>query len=105
MRGEISSKVLGFAAARACGLLAAFFLALARGRAALHERVHKEAAGSQHSVRSPYCSGKYQQSDAPGCFRLRSQLLNFETSGAKPNLGSSTVPGAAIFEHAPPVIS
>ena len=109
MRGETivkSSRVCRSTVA--CGLLAAFFLALALAVAPqLHERIHKEAAGSQHECAvTLIASGKYQQSDAPALVSAPQPAIQFSKL---PALNPIWVPapflGASIFEHAPPVIS
>ena len=108
MRGETIVKSSGCRSTVACGLLAAFFLALALAVAPqLHERIHKEAAGSQHECAvTLIASGKYQQSDAPALVSALQPAIQFSKL---PALNPIWVPapflGASIFEHAPPVIS
>ena len=90
------------------GLLAAFFVALALASAPqLHERIHKDAAASQHECAvTLIASGKYQQSDAPALVSAAQPAVQFSKL---PALNPIWVPapflGASIFEHAPPVIS
>ena len=109
MRGETivkSSRVCHSTVA--CGLLAAFFLALALAVAPqLHERIHKDAAASQHECAvTLIASGKYQQSDAPALVSAPQPAIQFSKL---PALNPIWVPAPflspSIFEHAPPVIS
>jgi hypothetical protein len=90
------------------GLLTAFFLALALAVAPqLHERIHADAAASQHECAvTLIASGKYQQNDAPVLVSAAQPAVQFSKL---PALNPIWVPapflGASIFEHAPPVIS
>ena len=109
MRGETivkSSRVCRSTVA--CGLLAAFFLALALAVAPqLHERIHKEAAASQHECAvTLIVSGKYEQSDAPVLVSAPRPAVQFsKLSVLNPIWVPAPFLGASIFEHAPPVIS
>jgi hypothetical protein len=109
MRGEIIVKSSRLCRSTvACGLLAAFFLALALVVAPqLHERIHKEAAASQHECAvTLIASGKYQQSDAPALVSALRPTVQFsKLSALNPILVPAPFLGASIFEHAPPVIS
>ena len=73
----------------------------------LHERIHADAAASQHECAvTLIASGKYQQSDAPALVSAAQPAVQFSKLLA---LNPIWVPapffGASIFEHAPPQLS
>ena len=90
------------------GMFASLFLALVFAVAPqLHERIHPDAAASQHECAvTLIASGKYQQSDAPVLVSAPQPAVQFSKI---PALRSVWVPapflGASIFEHAPPALS
>ena len=107
MRGEIMVKSSRLCRSTvACGLLASFFLALLFAASPqLHERIHADAAGSQHECAvTLIASGKYQQSDAPVLVSAPQPAVQFSKIAAlNPVWVAAPFLGASIFEHAPPV--
>jgi hypothetical protein len=90
------------------GLLASFFLALLFAVSPLlHERVHRDAAASQHECAvTLIASGKYQQSDAPVLVSAPQSSVQFSKIPAlNPVWVAAPFLGASIFEHAPPALS
>ena len=87
------------------GMFASLCLALVFAVAPqLHERIHPDAATSQHECAvTLVTSGKYQQSDAPVLVSAPQPAVQFSKI---PALRSVWVPapflGACVFEHAPP---
>ena len=92
----------------ALGIVSAFLFTIALAVAPqLHERIHADAAGSQHECAvTLIASGKYQQSDAPVLVSAAQPAVQ---CSKLPALNPICVPapflGASIFEHAPPAIS
>lgn len=90
------------------GVFVSLFLALVFAVAPhLHERIHQDAATSQHECAvTLIASGKYQQNDAPVVVSAPQPAAPFSKI---PALQSVWVPApflsACIFEHAPPAIS
>jgi hypothetical protein len=90
------------------GMFASLFLALVFAVAPqLHDRIHHDAATSQHECAvTLVASGKYQQNDAPVLVSTPEPVVQFSKT---PALQSVWVPapflGACIFEHAPPALS
>jgi hypothetical protein len=90
------------------GVFASLFLALVFAVAPqLHERIHQDAAASQHECAvTLVASGKYQQNDAPVLVSAPQPVAQFSRI---PALRSVWVPapflGACILEHAPPALS
>jgi len=90
------------------GLFASFFLALVFAVAPqLHERIHPDAATSQHECAvTLIASGKSQQSDAPVLISAPQPAIQFSTIPAlHPVWVAAPFLGASIFEHAPPALS
>ncbi|MEO7725148.1 MAG: hypothetical protein ABIU29_10785 [Chthoniobacterales bacterium] len=72
-----------------------------------HERLHKDAASSQHQCAvTLIATGNYQQSDAPVLVAPPRPFVHFSTLPAlRPVWVAAPFLGAAIFEHAPPARS
>ncbi len=90
------------------GLLASFFFALALSVAPqLHQRIHKDAASSQHECAvTLIASGKCQQSDVPVLVSAPQPAVQFSKIPAlHPTWVAAPFLGASIFEHAPPALS
>jgi len=101
----VSNRARNFRLLITSGIFASLFLTLVFAVAPqLHERIHRDAATSQHECAvTLITSGKYQQSDAPVLVSAQQPAVQFSKI---PALQSVWVPapflGACIFEHAPP---
>ncbi len=90
------------------GLLASFFFALFLAVVPqLHQRIHKDAASSEHECAvTLIASGKYQQSDAPVLVSIPQPAVQFSKIPAlHPIWVAAPFLGASVFEHAPPALS
>jgi hypothetical protein len=90
------------------GLFASLFLALVFAVAPrLHERIHSDAATTQHECAvTLIASGKYQQSDAPVLVSAPQPAAQFaKIPTLHPIWVAAPFLGASIFEHAPPAHS
>jgi hypothetical protein len=104
----MNKRVQNFRLVITSGMLASLSLALVFAVAPqLHERIHKEAATSQHECAvTLIASGKYQQCDAPVLVSVPQPAVQFSKIPAlHPVWVVSPFLAARIFEHAPPALS
>jgi hypothetical protein len=90
------------------GMFASLFLALVFAVSPqLHERIHQDAATSQHECAvTLVASGKYQQNDAPVLVPVPQPAVQWgKIPSVHPVWVAALFLGACIFEHAPPALS